>query len=404
MPKFQYSAKDAAGALVKETLDIDSEGGLVAAIRERGLYLIDYKRLDKEGTFSKDLFSGGKLGTKQLAVFCRQISAMLVSGVSLVKSIDILYQQSYDKKMKNMLQKLYESVQKGELLSEGLSKQTGVFPEIMISMIESGEASGTLDVVMQKLAAQFEADLKLRNKLISSVTYPAILVALCVGIVALLMVVVLPTFMDMFAGLEEDAVPMVTRILIGISEALSTYWYIALFIIIAVPAVLNAYFKTESGRLFWHGAKLQLPLFGPITSRVVAVRFCRTFSTLFSSGMAMLPALEIVGRVVSNQVVSDALAGVRDDIRKGVSLSQAVSQVSAFPPMIYSMISIGEESGTLDSVLESTARYFDDEVENAVQRMVTFIEPILLIFMGAVVGFVVLSIMLPMMSLMQSIE
>ena len=403
MAKYRFSAMTASGGLVKEVMDAENENSFLSIVREKQLHLIDFKRIDRSAGFLTADVQSSKISLKNVAIFCRQVSTMLMSGVSLVKAIDILYQQSYDKKMKRSLQKLYESVQKGEMLSEGLSKQTGAYPEIMLSMIESGEASGTLDTVMQKLAAQFEADLKLRNKLISSVTYPAILVVLCIGIIGVLFVAVLPTFMGLFAGIGEDKIPALTLWLLSISNFVINKWYILLFIIIAIPAALQAYVKTETGRLQWDNLKLSAPLFGPLTSRITAVRFSRTFSTLFASGMALLPALEIVGRVVNNKVVADALSGVREDIRKGVSLSQAVSRVSAFPPMLYSMISIGEESGTLDSVLESTARYFDDEVENSMQRMITFIEPILLVIMGGVVAVVILSVMLPMLAMYQAL-
>jgi len=404
MAKFKFSAKTATGATVNEVMTADSENVFLSSVKERKLYLIDYKQLDAA---SMDLFAfdkSSKLSLKQLTVFCRQIWAMMNAGVSLVKAIDILYQQSYDKVLKKSIQKLYESVQKGDLLSEGLRKQEGAYPEIMITMVESGEASGTLDVVMGKLADQFEADLKLRNKIGSAIAYPAILACLCVGVVALLVVVVLPSFGDMFADMGEDAMPLATRMLLGMSVVVGSYWYVIIFLAVAAVFGLKSLFKTEKGRRFWDNLKLTAPMIGAVTVRVVAVRFCRTFATLFSSGMAMLPALDIVGRVVGNRVISDALANVREDIRKGVTLSQAVSRVPEFPPMIHSMISIGEESGTLDSVLESSARYFDDEVENAIQRMVTFIEPALLIFMAAIVAFVIISIMLPMVAMYQSIQ
>jgi len=403
MGKYRFSAKTASGDLIKEVLEAESESSFLSVIRDRQLFLIDFKRIDRSAGFLSADLQISKLSLKNLAVFCRQISTMLLSGVSLVKAIDILYQQSFDKKMKQSLQKLYESVQKGDMLSEGLKKQTGVYPEIMLSMIESGEASGTLDKVMHKLAAQFESDLKLRNKLISAVTYPAILMVLCVAIVGVLFLAVLPTFMGLFAGLGEENIPGLTKMMMNISNWASSNWYILLFVVIALPLGLRAYFKTDAGRLQWDEFKLRAPLLGMLTSRVSAVRFSRTLATLFASGMALLPALEIIGRVVNNKVVEDAITGVREDIRKGANLSQAVSRVAAFPPMLHSMIAVGEESGTLDSVLESTANYFDDEVENASQRLITFVEPILLIIMGAVVATVILSVMLPMMAMYEAI-
>jgi type IV pilus assembly protein PilC len=400
MARFTFTAKTASGELIKETLDADSEGILLSTIKERNLFLISMKEIGEGGVFSGSIGSN-KLSLKQIALFCRQTSSMLKAGVSLVKAIDIMYQQSIDKKMKAQIQKIYEGVQKGDLLSETLKKQHGIYPELMISMIESGEASGTLDVVVEKLAVQFEADLKLKRKLISAVTYPGILTVLCVGVVILLVGVVMPTFSDIFEDAED--IPRLTQILLGVSSAFANYWYIFIFVIAVAIIGFNFFIRTEPGRLWWDGVKLSAPIFGPLSVRVASVRFCRTFAVLFSSGMAMMPVLEIVERVIGNAVISEDLVDVREDIRKGVTLSQAISRVPAFPPMIHSMISIGEESGSLPSILESTAEYFDDEVENAIQRMVTMIEPILLVIMGGVVGFVIASIMMAMVGMMQTI-
>jgi len=407
MLKYKITAKTETGALVREVVEAENEADVLSILKHRNLFLITCKR--DGGGGSMELFSSGgkqsKLTLKQLTIFCRQIHAMLRSGVSLVKAIDLLYQQCYDKKLRISLQKLYESVQKGDLLSQGMSKQNGVYPELMISMVESGEASGTLDKVMGKLASQFESDSKLRNKIISSMTYPAILSILCVGVVVLLVAIVLPSFSGMFEDMDAGgSMPGITKALMTFSDTLVDYWYIFLFSAILIPLGINSYFKTERGRMQWDSFKLKAPLFGTLTKMIVAVRFCRTFATLFASGMAMIPALQIVGNTVGNKVISRELENVRDDVRKGATLSQAVSQVQRFPPMIHSMIAIGEESGSLNTVLDSTAEYFDDEVSNAIQRLLTFVEPALLIIMAAIVAVVILSIMLPMVSMYQAIK
>jgi type IV pilus assembly protein PilC len=269
----------------------------------------------------------------------------------------------------------------------------------MITMIEAGESSGTLDSVMKKLASQFENEVKLRRKVNSAMTYPIVLIVLCIGMVVLLMTVIMPSFMQMFEGLDE--LPALTRMMLAISDALADYWYIFLFVVILLIVGIPIFIKSDGGRKWIDGVKLRFPVFGPLMVKVISVRFCRTFSTLFSSGMAVLPILEIVGRVVDNRVISNELANVREDIRKGISLSRAVSRVKQFPPLVHSMISIGEESGMLDTVMESTAEYFDDEVESSIQRMTTLIEPALLIFMGVIVGMIVASLLLPIVTMME---
>jgi type IV pilus assembly protein PilC len=319
---------------------------------------------------------------------------MLTSGVTLVKALNILYLQMEKRNIKASIKKLYESVQRGDQFSEGLRKQTGVFPEIMVSMVEAGEASGKLDHVITKLAEQFEKDVKLKAKIRSAMTYPIILMVMAICVVLILVTQVLPIFMGMFAesGME---LPMPTQILITISNVLRGYWYLVLIGIGALALLGRSYLSTEAGLRKWHSLELQLPVIKGTVMKISAVRFTRTLSTLLSSGMSLLQALEIVIKVVGNRVVMDGLNITKEDIRRGMSLSQSLRKVSALPPMVYSMIGIGEEAGTIENMLEKCAEYYDDEVENAIQKLVSMMEPLLIVFMGVVVGFIIISMILP---------
>jgi len=402
MPKYKYTAKTSTGEIVKGTALADDPSILYSQVKENFQYLIDYSIVvEKQSAMSS--ISGGKLKLKEVAIFCRQMSAMLFAGVSLVKSIDIMYRQTSSKRMKLALQNLYENVQKGNLLSESLRKQNDAFPEIMINLIESGESSGTLDTVMGKLANQFENELKLKNKVRAALTYPAILAVLGVGVVAILVTFVLPQFISMFETSGVTELPLPTRILLAISGAVTGYWYVIAVVLLALVIGGRFYIRTDAGKLNWDSALMKIPVVKQVVVKTITVRFCRTFAMLFSSGMPMLQSLSIVGRVINNKAIESSMMAMSDDIRRGITLSQAIQKVTVFPPMVQSMVSIGEESGSLDEMMENSAKYFDDELENDLARLVALVEPIMIVLMAVVVGFVIISIMLPMLQIYQNI-
>lgn len=402
MVKYKYAAKTIHGKIVSGIINADDEERFLADIKDRSLYLIKYKEIvtaSKEISFGKN----GPLPLKQIAIFCRQISALLKVGVSLIKAIDILYQQTTNKKMKESIKLIYESVQKGCLLSEALRKQTNKYPNIMIHLIESGEASGTMDQALSKLATQFESDLKLKNKITTAMVYPIILSILGIGVVILMVTFVIPRFMDMFVQAGIDKLPLPTRVILGLSSAITSYWYYILFAILLIIFSLKVYTKSLKGKLKWDEFKLHVPLFKSIIQKTAIVRFCRTTSTLFSSGMPMLQALSIVINIVGNTAISSQITEASEDIKKGMTLAQSMHRVTHFPSMIQSMILIGEESGSLDYMLENASNYFNDELENSIARMVTLIEPMLIVIMGIAVAFIISAIMLPMASIYNSI-
>jgi type IV pilus assembly protein PilC len=281
--------------------------------------------------------------------------------------------------------------------------QAGVFPELMINMIEAGEASGKLDSVSVKLADHFEKDVKLKAKIRTAMTYPIILSLLTVAVVLILVTQVLPVFVGMFDA-TEMVLPLPTRIVMGFSAILTGYWYLLILFIGAIVLGFRAYVATDEGRMNWDSFQMKMPLVGSTITKISAVRFTRTLATLLGSGMTLLQALEIVIKVVGNRKVMEGLMVTREDIRKGISLSNSLRKVDVFPPMVYSMIGIGEESGTMEKMLEKCAEYYDDEVENAIQKLVSMIEPLLIIVMGVVVGFIIVSIMLPIFDIYGSIK
>ena len=400
MNEYLCIVKKMDGNIIKNyKVRAEDDQALVQNLKNEQLFLISYKIKE----IQKDIFGGNKirLSTKDLAIFCRQLSSMLLSGVTLIKALNILYMQVEKKNIKKSIKLLYESVQKGDQFSEGLRKQKDVFPEMMVSMIEAGEASGKLDHVMLKLAEQFEKDVKLKAKIKSAMTYPIILILISIGVVLVLVIKVLPIFMTL---LEESGseLPLSTQILVGFSGILTNYWYIILLALGAFAIFIKGYISSEAGMKQWHGFILRLPIIGKLNEKIIAVRFTRTLSTLLSSGMSMMQALEIVTKVVNNRVVMEELYVTKADIRSGMSLSESLKKVSAMPPMVYSMVGIGEEAGTIEEMMEKAAEYYDDEVENTIQKLVSLMEPMLIVFMGAVVGFIVVSMMLPLFDLYEA--
>ena len=401
MQDYICKVKKSDGTLLKKyMIKAEDFPDLFTRLKSNSLYLVDY-RLKEE---RKDIVGGNKikLSTKDIAVFCRQLASMLTSGVTLVKALNILYQQIEKKNSKESIKRLYESVQRGDQFSEAIRKQVDVYPEIMISMIEAGEASGQMDQVIEKLASQFENEVKLKAKIRTAMMYPIILASLSVAVVLVMVTQVLPLFLGMFEGVA--VLPLPTRILLAFSNVITGYWYLLLVGIGMIVFGFRAYVSTDQGRRKWDGTKMRLPLVGGTITKISAVRFTRTLSTLLASGITLMKALEIVIKIVGNTIIADGLVVVKDDIRKGMPLSAALRKVNVLPPMVYSMIGIGEEAGTMESMLEKCADYYDDEVDNAIQKLVGLMEPLLIIFMAAVIGFIVVAMMLPIFDIYDAIS
>lgn len=365
---------------------------LISQLRSSGMFLINYKIVEAQNENKRT--NRIKLSTKDISVFCRQLASMLTSGVTLVKALNILYLQMEKKNIREAVKRLYEAVQKGEQFSEALRKQNDLYPELMISMVEAGEGSGQLDSVIEKLASLYEKEVKLIAKIKTALTYPIILVLLCVVVVVILVTSVLPIFINMFEEAGAD-LPLPTKILMGLSEVLTGYWYVLFLGCGLIFLCVKVYLGTEKGLKQWHQLLLKIPVVGKTQVKLAAVRFTSTLSTLLSSGMNLLAALDISIKVVGNRIIMDGLNVSKEDIRKGMPLSQSLRKVNVLPPMVYSMIGIGEESGSIERMLEKCSEYYDNEVDNAITKLVSMIEPLLIILMAVVVGFIVISMLLP---------
>ncbi|MDR3644325.1 MAG: type II secretion system F family protein [Clostridia bacterium] len=344
-----------------------------------------------------------KLSLKDLSIFTRQFSTMLTAGVNAIKCLDILYQQNTKVKVKTVLRQVYDGIQRGQTLSEAMGSQHDAFPQILINLIEAGETSGSLDSILARSADSFEKDDKIKSSAKSAMIYPIILAIMTVLVVTFLLTFIVPTFSNLFSGYGAT-LPLPTRILIALSGFLKHYWYLVIAVIGIIIFLIWFYLKTPNGRMHWDNAKLTMPIVGKLNRTIIAARFARTLSILLHSGIPMLKSLEITGKVLGNVAFERIVLQVRDDVRKGTSLSGAMKKHSVFPHMLCSMIGVGEESGTLDDILGKTSLFYDDESDTAMQRLVALIQPLMIVIMAVVVGFVILSVVLPMVGMMKVIR
>ena len=398
MPEFRYSVVNAAGQRLNGFIEAENEDICRKMIAQRGLFCL---QVSPVGIASRSLNIGGKFRPKlkELSLFCRQFASMLSAGIGVIKSLDILYQQTEKPKMKQVIKRVYENVQKGQSFSAAL-KAVDAFPALMVNMTEAGEASGTIDSVMERLALHYEKSMKTANKAKSALMYPAILAVLTILVTAILMVFVMPVFTRMFET-SGIPLPLATRILVAISDSLTGYAHIYAFVIITGIIFWMNFLRNEKGRLAWDKFKTTMPVAGKLNVTMISARFARTMSVMIQSGISLLKALEISSKVIGNKFFENSLDEVHEDIRKGSSLSHAMKKAAIFPVMLISMISIGEEAGMLDDVLEKTAAFYDEEGDRAAMKLTGMLEPLMIVIMALIVGFVVVSIIMPMYSMMQ---
>jgi type IV pilus assembly protein PilC len=400
LPEYQFLSKDMTGKSYKGTLEAESVDAFYHLLSERNQFCVSVR---EAGAASKPIsITPQKLKLKELAIFSRQFSTMLSSGLTVIKCLDVLYQQTTGKFLKSTILGVYEAVQKGDSLSKAMKSQKGAFPPLFLSMVAAGEAGGSLDNVMLRMADQYEKDNKLHNKITQALIYPAFLVALITAVVILLLVGVLPRFMSMFNEFG-GTVPAPTRILLAVSGALTNYWYIIIAVIALIAVLWNAFLKSTSGRMWWDRLKIKVPVIGKLLLIIASSRFSRTFASLFNSGLPIVQSLEIVGGVLGNKYIESKIQDVGEDVRRGVSLSAAVRKTSLFPPMLCSMLTIGEESGNLDEILNKTSAFYDEESEAAIQKLIALIEPVMIVVLAVIVGFIIISVMLPIFTIYNSV-
>ncbi|WP_245526681.1 type II secretion system F family protein [Acetohalobium arabaticum] len=373
---------------------------MIDRLRNRGYYITSIEEEQESSSLGDKLKQFKKVKLKDLALFCRQFATMIDAGVSLVRALDILGDQTGNPKLREAIRSVQEHVEGGVSLSNALEEEDHVFPRLFISMVEAGETGGILDEVLLEMADHFEKENEMKQQITSALAYPAVITLVAVGVVVFLVTVILPTFVDIFAGMNIQ-LPLPTRILLTTSNLISSYWYLFVGAVLVVISFSYYYYQTDRGKRQIDWLLLKLPLFGDLIIKISVARFSRTLGTLISSGVTILEGLEVVSRVVSNQIVAEQLNEARNSISAGESMADPLQQNGLFPQMVIQMIRIGEETGSLDQMLNRVAQFYDQEVEHKVEGMVSLIEPALILILGLVVGSIVVSMMLPMFNMMQ---
>lgn len=395
MARFKYVAKDMSGKVHKGTVEAASENALTQQLREENLYLVEAKDLNGAKKYKK-------LKAKQLAAFCRELSTLLASGVTLVRALDIISEQEgMNKDERDIYKDVLQDLKRGISLSDAMESKE-CFPDLMIGMIRSGEGSGNLDLVTQRLSVQYEKDYKLTQQVKSAMTYPCILLVLCVVIVILIVTFILPQFQSLFEQMES--LPMITNILIAVSNFLVQKWYIALLIVAVIVALIRIIVGIPSVRRGVDWLKVHMWGFGKLFKVVYTARFARTLSSLYSSGMPLVSAVGVAAKTIGNGYVESQFDEVITMVRGGVPLSQGLREVDGLLKKLSSTILVGEESGRLDVMLDSIAETLESDAEQATKRMVTLLEPILIIFMALIVGCIMIGVMLPIYQFYSAIE
>ena len=402
MPNFRYQVLDASGKRSTGVIDAASMQDATRKLKGDGKFIASIE-LDK-GTSLLNMEVGSKrLNTKELVLISRQLASLLSAGITVVRSLDMLYQQVDTKRARKCVGEIYEAIQSGRTLSDAFRDQKEALPTIMISMVAAGEESGRLDEIMNRLAEHFQKESKLKNKVSAAMVYPKILFFLTVAITVGLLTFLVPGIADTIRDLGGE-LPKLTQGVMAVSNSLVHYWWIYLAVVGGGYFLFTAWKRSEKGHAQWDLMMLRIPIVGKATKMNASARFCRTVSTLLKSGISVLQAVEITGSSLDNVILEKKLADARIEIRKGVTLSKSIKNITEFPPMIYAMTAIGEESGTLDTILEKAADFFEDEADNATQKMTSALEPIMIIIMAILIGTVVGAIAMPIFGMAQFIE
>lgn len=411
MPVFEYTGLTEAGKNVRGLKDAESQKTLRVLLRKDGVFLTEARAADaaevatgqvKGAGMAREVDVGALFGAgvsaQDLAIATRQLSTLIGAGITLVESLTALVEQVEQPRLKRILGVVKQKVNEGSSLADALADHPKVFSTLYVNMIRAGESSGALDVVLQRLADFTESSAQLRNKLIGAMLYPAIMVLVGIAIVGILFVVVIPKVTKIFEDMNAT-LPWTTRMLIAVSNFTRDYWYVVLF---GVPALIYGalrWIKTEKGRAWFDQFQLKVPVMGDLVRMLAISRFAKTLSTLLSSGVQLLVALEIVKNIVSNQVLSKVIGDARDAIREGESIAAPLKRSGQFPPLVHHMIAIGEKSGQLEEMLANVAKSYDAQVEMRIGALTSLLEPVMIVLMGGGVAFVVFSILMPIMQL-----
>ncbi len=401
MPSFSYEAIDKAGKTKKGSLEADTKEKALAVLKSEGrvpLNVTEQTALTKDISFD----FGGKPKARDYSVFCRQFVSMTQAGVTLIDALNMLGEQTENKKLAKSIKEIQIGVEKGESLTNSMKEQK-FLPSLLCSMVEAGEASGSLDTALDRMAVHFEKDAKVKALVKKAAIYPVIVCIVAVVVVVVMLTTVIPSFTSMFADMDME-LPKITQAVVALSDFMMERWYVVIAVIAAAVLLLKWFRSTKTGEYLFAKLGIKLPLFGALTIKTASARFARTTSTLLAAGLSLVDAVEITANIMDNKLIKDALHGCREEIIQGVPLSAPLQQCGIFPPMVYHMTRIGEESGDLEGLLEKLADYYEEEVEMATQSLMAAMEPLIIIVLAGIVGVLIGSVMAPMASMYTGLD
>jgi type IV pilus assembly protein PilC len=395
---YDYKVRDRDGKLIKSQIEAGSVSLVANKLREMGYTPIDIKPVGG-ASLRRDINIPGltdRVNLKSISIMSRQLATMVASGLTLVRALSVLTDQVDSKPLRAILTTVRQDVEQGSSLSVALDRHPKVFGPLYISMVRAGEAGGQLDTVLMRLSTTIEKQVELRSKVKSAMTYPTVVLCAVILIVTLMMILVVPTFKHLFSTLK-GTLPLPTRIVIGISNVLASWRLIVVIIVVALATFLfRKWIQTDQGREIWDRFKLRPPIFGALIHKICLARFASTLASLVSAGVPIIESLEIVGANVGNILMSKAVRGSINGVREGRALSSCLTDYEIIPVMVTQMIETGEESGALDTMLEKIASFYDNEVSATVSSLTSLLEPLIILFMGACIGAIVISLYLPM--------
>jgi type IV pilus assembly protein PilC len=393
MPVFLWAGTTKKNEVKKGEIEAADELAARTLLRRQGFKSIDVRKQPKDLMEYLPFLAGG-VKEKDVVVFCRIFSTMINAGLPLIQCLDLLAQQEKNKAFAKIIRSVKENIEGGTSLTDALKKYPKVFDELFVNLIAAGEAGGILDVVLERLSNYLEKAMKLKRKVKSAMTYPIAVLVISVAVVALLLIKVIPVFQKMFEGMGGE-LPGPTAMIVAMSEFAQTYWWVIFAVIVVLVIAFNRFYKTEKGRWMMDSALLKAPVFGPVFKKVAVAKFSRTMATMMSSGVPILEGLNIVSKTSGNVVVENALMKTRQSISEGQSIAEPLAETGIFPSMVVQMIAVGEATGALDSMLNKIADFYDDEVDTAVDAMTSLLEPVMMVFLGGIVGGMIVAMYLP---------
>ena len=402
MPSFGYTAIDKAGIELRGSIEAENKEKVIQEIKRQGLIPMD---VVEQSIWNRDIDLNfeRKPSARDLSVFCRQFVSMTKAGVTIIDAMKMLVEQTDNRALKQAAEAVRASLEKGESLAVSMREHPKIFPSLLVSMVAAGEASGSLDVAMERMSIQFEKTAKNRGMMKKAMIYPMVVGIVAIGVIAVMLLFVIPSYSEMFETLDAE-LPWITKIVLIASAFLQSKWFIIVALIVIAILVIKAYLSTDSGKHVWSEIQFHIPIVKNLVVKTASANMARTLSTLVSAGIPLVEAVDIVAHTMENVLVKEALLDAKEQLTIGVPLSEPLKESGIFPAMVHHMVKIGEEAGTTEEMLTKLADYYDEEVELAVQSLMAAMEPLIIVILAGVVGVLVMSVILPMLSMYDTLN